>query len=105
MTEILTVEQVAHELQVTTKTVYQWTIGSEQSTLYSVSIENGLRLVRMREMQKIHPLRAIREAHNLTREQLAREIGVGHATIKRAERWEPIGPESRRRLCVFFGQM
>jgi transcriptional regulator with XRE-family HTH domain len=58
----------------------------------------------MREMQKIHPLRTIREAHNLTREQLAREIGVGPATIKRAERWEPIGPDSRRRLCVFFGQ-
>ena len=55
-------------------------------------------------MQNIHPLRAIREAHNLTREQLAREIGVGSATIKRAERWKPIGPDSRRRLCVFFGQ-
>jgi len=62
----------------------------------------------MREMQKIHPLRAIREAHNLTREQLAQEmiargIGIGSATIKRAERGESIGPDSRRRLCEFFG--
>ena len=59
-------------------------------------------------MQKIHPLRAIREAHNLTREQLAQEmvargIGIGSATIKRAERGESIGPDSRRRLCEFFG--
>lgn len=58
-------------------------------------------------MQKIHPLRAKREAHNLTREQLAQEmmargIGIGPATIKRAEHWEPIGPDSRRRLCKFF---
>ncbi len=62
----------------------------------------------MREMQKIHPLRVIREAHNLTREQLAQEmiargIGIGAATIKRAERGESIGPDSRRRLCEFFG--
>lgn len=62
----------------------------------------------MREMQKIHPLRAKREAHNLTREQLAQEmiargIGLGPATIKRAERGESIGPDSRRRLCKFFG--
>ena len=53
-------------------------------------------------MQKIHPLRAIREAHNLTREQLAQEIGVGSATIKRAERGESISLESRRRLCTRF---
>jgi len=56
----------------------------------------------MHVMQKIHPLRAIREAHNLTREQLAQEIGVGSATIKRAERGESISLESRRRLCTRF---
>ena len=58
----------------------------------------------MHEVQKIHPLRAIREAHNLTREQLAQEIGVGSATIKRAERGDPVGLESRRRLCTRFGR-
>lgn len=62
----------------------------------------------MREMQKIHPLRAKREAQNLTREQLAQEmiergLGLGPATIKRAEHGKSIGPDSRRRLCEFFG--
>src|SRR5579859_4558476 len=65
--------------------------------------EKNCRRIRMCEMQKTHPLRIAREAHNLTREQLAQEIGIGAGTIKRAERGEPLGPESRRRLCKFFG--
>ena len=56
-------------------------------------------------MRKVHPpLRVIREAHNLTREQLAEELKIGAATIKRAERGEPISAESRQRLCTFFGR-
>lgn len=54
-------------------------------------------------MQKIHPLRAKREARNLTREKLASAIGMGAATIKRAERGEAVSPDSRQRLCEYFG--
>jgi transcriptional regulator with XRE-family HTH domain len=54
--------------------------------------------------RRVHPLRTNREAHNLTREQLAEKIGVGAATIKRAEHGKSIGPDTRQRLCTFFGQ-
>lgn len=55
-------------------------------------------------MQKVHPLRIMREAHNLTREHLAEIVGIGAATIKRAESGKSIGLDSRSRLCAFFGQ-
>lgn len=49
-----------------------------------------------------HPLRIARESRNLTREQLAEEVGIGASTIKRAERGEVINLHSRRQLCEFF---
>ena len=50
-----------------------------------------------------HPLRLARCQHNLTINQLAEEARVGASTIWRAEHAYPIGAESRRRLCAFFG--
>lgn len=55
------------------------------------------------DIQAMHPLRAMREARNVTRERLAEEAGMGAAAIKRAEGGESINLESRRRLCAFFG--
>nr|BBH87658.1 hypothetical protein KTC_24090 [Thermosporothrix sp. COM3] len=53
---------------------------------------------------RTHPLRILRNQHNLTIEQLANEARVGAATIWRAEHQYPINAESRRRLCSYFGK-
>jgi transcriptional regulator with XRE-family HTH domain len=50
----------------------------------------------------LHPLRAAREARNLTQEGLAAATGLSPETIRRAERGRPIGLHSRGRLCAFF---
>ncbi|GHO98384.1 hypothetical protein KSF_084320 [Reticulibacter mediterranei] len=51
----------------------------------------------------VHPLTKVRTEKNLTQKRLGEEIGVGEATIFRAEHNKPVSAEVRRLLCAYFG--
>ncbi len=51
-----------------------------------------------------HPLRLERKRRNLSQRMLADFSGLGLSTIVRAERGEPIGADTRRRLCDYLGK-
>jgi len=51
----------------------------------------------------MHPLRRARERRNLSQQALADLCGLGIATVERAERGRPVRPDTRQRLCVYFG--
>jgi len=51
----------------------------------------------------MHPLRAAREQRNLSQQALADLCELGIATIERAERGRPLRPDTRHRLCAYFG--
>jgi hypothetical protein len=53
---------------------------------------------------KTHPLRLAIDARNLTLERAAGEIKVSVTTLKRALGGKPIGAESRRLICAYFGR-
>lgn len=55
-------------------------------------------------MKKIytHPLRRVREQHNLTIEKLAEAAKLGAKTVWNAEHNHPVSAESRQRLCNYF---
>lgn len=55
-------------------------------------------------MKKIytHPLRIVREQHNLTIEKLAEAAKLGAKTVWNAEHNCPVSAESRQRLCDYF---
>jgi transcriptional regulator with XRE-family HTH domain len=51
---------------------------------------------------KTHPLKIARERRNLSQEALAGFIGLGVATIQRAERGNRLRLDVRQRLCDYF---
>ncbi len=55
------------------------------------------------DLAGIHPLRLARERRNLTQRMLADFVGVGEATIQRAERGLPLRADTRKLLCDFLG--
>lgn len=55
-------------------------------------------------MSNTHPLRAAREACNLTIDELAEEVKVGAKTIWNAENNHPISAKCRQLICEYFGK-
>ena len=49
-------------------------------------------------------LRLLRERLNFTIEEVSDAIGLSFRTIPRAEQGAALNPESRRRLCQFYGK-
>ena len=49
-------------------------------------------------------LRLLREQRNLSIQDVADAVGVSFRTVLRAEQGAPLNPESRRRLCRFYGK-
>jgi transcriptional regulator with XRE-family HTH domain len=56
-------------------------------------------------METKHPLRMIRERHNLSLNALAGETGLSKRTILRAEQGYAISPSSRCLLCAYFTKL
>ena len=49
-------------------------------------------------------LRLFREHLNLSIQEVSNATGLSFRTILRAEQGAPLNPESRRRLCRFYGK-
>ena len=49
-------------------------------------------------------LRLLREQLNLSIQEVADAVGVSFQTVLRAEQGAPLNPDSRRRLCAFYGK-
>jgi transcriptional regulator with XRE-family HTH domain len=49
-------------------------------------------------------LRLLREQLNLSIQDVADAAGVSFRTVLRAEQRTPLNPDSRRRLCTFYGK-
>jgi len=49
-------------------------------------------------------LRLLREHLNLSIQEVAEATGLSFRTVLRAEQRAPLNPESRRRLCQFYGK-
>ncbi len=49
-------------------------------------------------------LRLLREHLNLSIQEVADAAGVSFRTVLRAEQGAPLNPDSRRRLCAFYGK-
>jgi transcriptional regulator with XRE-family HTH domain len=49
-------------------------------------------------------LRLLREQLNLSMQEVADAAGISFRTVLRAEQGAPLNPESRRRLCTFYGK-
>ena len=58
----------------------------------------------MQSEQTVHPLKKARLKLGYTQVMLADFAQVGKATIQRAERGEPLRPDTIRQLCEFFSQ-
>lgn len=49
-------------------------------------------------------LRLLREHLNFSIQEVAEATALSFRTVLRAEQGAPLNPESRRRLCVFYGK-
>ena len=49
-------------------------------------------------------LRLLREHLNYSIQEVAESAGLSFRTVLRAEQGAPLNPESRRRLCQFYGK-
>lgn len=49
-------------------------------------------------------LRTLRECLNLSMQEVADGAKVSLRTVLRAEKGDPLNPESRKRLCKFYGK-
>jgi transcriptional regulator with XRE-family HTH domain len=49
-------------------------------------------------------MRLLRERLNLSIQDVADAVGLSFRTVLRAEQGVPLNPESRRRLCLFYGK-
>jgi len=49
-------------------------------------------------------LRLLREHLNFSIQEVAEATGLSFRTVLRAEQGAPLNPESRRRLCLFYGK-
>ncbi len=49
-------------------------------------------------------LRLLREHLNYSIQEVAASAGLSFRTVLRAEQGAPLNPESRRRLCQFYGR-
>jgi len=49
-------------------------------------------------------LRLLREHLNYSIQEVAASAGLSFRTVLRAEQGAPLNPESRRRLCQFYGK-
>ena len=58
----------------------------------------------MCEMSCSSTLRLLREHLNLSIQEVADATGLSFRTVLRAEQRAPLNPESRRRLCQFYGK-
>ncbi len=47
-------------------------------------------------------VRLLREHLNFSIQEVAEATGLSFRTVLRAEQGEPLNPESRRRLCLFY---
>jgi len=51
-----------------------------------------------------YTLRLLREHLNLSMQEVAEATGLSFRTVLRAEQGASLNPESRRRLCLFYGK-